>query len=301
MGRASNRKKVRRQPARPARRAVAGIQAQARSQVALLTSLEYLSRAIQRHEERYISACRTWCGGEGPVPAKLPEWMHDSIGWRVLTGSSFLTPAQNAPCLLTADVPDAAVLTADPAHWNVATRALVRAVVFDGLEIGHPAVNAVLDVLAPVATADLAYGPAFRSWLKDEYPATATRPEFPILDGPATLLGGAVLVDVTKALISDHPAAEELAVLSRALDGTIPGVAGSVVASAMIDAARLPDLRELPREVLRRSPPVDNPLEILLASGEIATGDVLRAGLSILAALVRLGESELASPRRHAA
>lgn len=187
MGRASDRKKVRRQPAHPARRAVTVIQAQARSQLALLTGLDYLSRAIQKHDERYIAA------------------------------------------------------------------------------------------------------------------RTASRPEFPVLDGPASLLGRAVLGEVTKALISDQPAAEELAVLSRALDGTIPGVAGSVVAGAMIDAARLPDLRELPAEVLRRSPPIDNPLEILVAAGVIAPGDELRAGLSILAALIRMGESELASPRRHAA
>lgn len=110
-----------------------------------------------------------------------------------------------------------------------------------------------------------------------------------------------VLLDVTKAFVSDNPAVEELAVLSRALDGTIPGVAGSVVADALIDAARLLDLRELPTEVLRQCPPLDNPLEILADLGVVAPGDVLRAGPSILAALVKLGEMGLASSSRQAA
>ena len=38
---------------------------------------------------------------------------------------------------------------ADPAHWNVAASALVRAVVFDGLGLDHPAVSTLLEVLAP--------------------------------------------------------------------------------------------------------------------------------------------------------
>lgn len=301
MGRASSRKKMRREAAHPARRAMTSIQAQAGTQPELLAGVEDLGRAIRRHESRYIAACRKWYGSEDPVPAKLPQWARAPFGRRLLSSSTFFAQARLAPCLLTADVPNAAEIMAEPAHWNVATRALVRAVAFDGLEVGHQAVTPVLDVLAPVAAAEFAHSQAFRALLKNEYARAASRSEFPVLDGPESMLGCAALVEVTKALVSDHPAAEELAVLSRALDGTIPGVAGSVVAGAMINAARLPDLRELPSEVLRRFPPLDNPLEILVSVGVIAPGDLLRAGLSILTALIRLGESELAHPRRHAA
>ena len=37
-----------------------------------------------------------------------------------------------------------AVIAADPAHWNVAASAPVRAVVFDGLGLDHPAARTLL-------------------------------------------------------------------------------------------------------------------------------------------------------------
>ena len=49
------------------------------------------------------------------------------------------------------------MIAADPAHWNVAASALVRAVVFDGLGLDHPAVHSLLEVLVPIAEAELAY------------------------------------------------------------------------------------------------------------------------------------------------
>jgi hypothetical protein len=60
-----------------------------------------------------------------------------------------------------------------------------------------------------------------------------------------------VLVEVTRAVAGDSPADEELAVLSRALDGTIPGVPGSVVAGALTDAANPPSPRDLPAGLLK--------------------------------------------------
>lgn len=144
-------------------------------------------------------------------------------------------------------------------------------------------------------------GGALQSHEERYIAACPARPGFPMLDGPASLLDVTVLVGLTKALVGDNPAAEEIAVLSRALDGTIPGVAGSVVAGALIDAARLPDLRELPTEVHRQCAPVDSPLEILAAVGVVAPGVVLRAGLSILTALIRLTEIKVATSSRQAA
>ena len=94
------------------------------------------------------------------------------------------------------------MIAADPAHWNVATDALVRAVVFDGLGLDHPAVSTLLEVLAPIAEAELAYRKAADAaiyqiatdWDEDE-------PEFPKLDGPVFLLGTCVLVDAVWAAV----------------------------------------------------------------------------------------------------
>jgi hypothetical protein len=40
--------------------------------------------------------------------------------------------------------PAATVIAADSAHWSVAANALIRAVVFDGLSLDHPAVRRLL-------------------------------------------------------------------------------------------------------------------------------------------------------------
>jgi hypothetical protein len=74
-----------------------------------------------------------------------------------------------------------------------------------------------------------------------------------------------------------HVAANVLiraAVLLRALDGVIPGVAGSTVSEVLI------------REV--------NPLAALAASGGVQPSDVLGAGLSILQAFIGIFETEAA-------
>jgi hypothetical protein len=81
-----------------------------------------------------------------------------------------------------ADIPDCGAITAGPAQWNVAARALALAVV------SH----------------------------------------------------------LTRGLAGDTPGDAELAVLSRALDGTIPGVAGSVVADALSEAVNPRYLRDVP-------------------------------------------------------
>jgi hypothetical protein len=47
--------------------------------------------------------------------------------------SGALDGARKAPSLLTAQIPDAAVIAADPVHWDIATTSLIRAVAFDGL------------------------------------------------------------------------------------------------------------------------------------------------------------------------
>jgi hypothetical protein len=118
VGRASNRKKVQRQAGqRP--------QADAATQQAthpLVARLQALVRETGERQERAAVARRTWSGGADPVPAEAPRWPEGCLGDRFF-GASFLREARKAPCLATADIPGAAVIAADSAHWNVATNA----------------------------------------------------------------------------------------------------------------------------------------------------------------------------------
>lgn len=303
VGRASNRKRTRResvQRARVSRRAVTEIQFQSRRQPALSARAHALREAFQADAERYEQASRVWCGSE-PVPAEVPRWAAGPFGRRIPSWSA-LGVARYAPCLLTAQLCDPGLIIADPAYWNVATKALVRAVAFDGLEPGHPALNAVLALLAPVATTELGYGQALREWLRDGRPAGRREPEFPVLDGPVLLLGIGALVHLTQALAGAIPGEPELAVLSRALDGTIPGAAGSVVAEALTEALNPRYLRGLPDELRQPlgRPPYANPLETLVTAGVVAPRNVLPAGLAILRALINLCQNE-ATPISHKA
>jgi hypothetical protein len=188
--------------------------------------------AQEEHREQYEHACRMWCRGEQPVAARMPWWAGGAFGWQ-LAASPYLGIAQEAPCLLTADVPPADVIVAHPAHWHVAADVLIRAIVFDGLEPGHRSVRALADVLAPVAQAELHHAPRVRAWLLSQerragqlVPGFPLLDAFPVLDAPVTILSLSVLA-AADAVAASVSAGEELVVLSRALDNATPGVAGS--------------------------------------------------------------------------
>jgi len=233
-----------------------------------------------------------------------PHWPEDSVGDRFVTGS-YLAEARKAPCLLTADIPDATVIAANPAHWNVATSALVRAVVFDGLTLDHPAVSMLLEMLAPIAEDELAYGEGIEAWLYRGGPESEEdEPEFPELDGPVFLLGTCALVDATWALVGEDSLSEVLGALLPALDGAIPGLDSRVVADALIGAFAEHYRCELPgdTEVLQRiGRPGGNVLENLVAAGAVKPADVVPVGLAVLSALAELCRSGSASPVRWAA
>jgi hypothetical protein len=301
VGRASNRKKARRQATQRSRRGGQSFPPDAATQEAMLqlaTGLKALTQEITEHNERLAAARRAWCGGE-PVPAEVPQWPEGSLGDRILN-KTYLEEARNAPGLLTADVPGSAVITADSAHWNVAAGALVRAVVFDGLRVDHPAVSMLLEVLAPVAEAELAYGEAeearlHRGWSESD----EDMPRFPELDGPVFLLGVCALVDATWALVGDDPLGEVLAALVPAVDEAIPGLDGQVVADALVGAfarhyrCERPGDAEVLERIGREVP--GNALESLVAAGAVPPGDALRAGLRILSPLAELCQSGSAS------
>ena len=185
-------------------------------------------------------------------------------------------------------------------RWSAAASVLVRAVVFDGLRVDHPAVSRLLDALAPVAEAELAYEQALEDYSSgwDE-----ERPEFPWMDGPVFLLGGA-LGDATLAVVGQDPLSEVLAVLSPALDGAVPGLEGRGVADVLTGGRATPYVCELPDYVLKRMRhgfSVGGALLELADARVVPPGDILRVGLTILSVLAGLCQTDSASILRRAA
>jgi hypothetical protein len=256
----------------------------------IATGLGAMTEKWRQHDERVAAARRAWCGGAEPVPAEMPSWPEDSLGDRFLSGFH-VEQARNAPSLLTADVPDAAVIRADPAHWNVAADALVRAVAFDGLRVDHPAVSALLDVLAPVAEAELAYGeviesPLHQGWSELQGPSVFDD------DGPVLLIGGFALVGATWALVGTDSLGAVLPALRSAAEETLAGLDGGAVADALVGALSRHYLCEQPgdAEILERigRDVPGNALEQLVGTGVVPFGEALRVGLSLLSALTKL-------------
>jgi hypothetical protein len=195
--------------------------------------------------------------------------------------------------------PCAALFAADPVHRNVATHALVRAVVFDNLGLDHPAVRTLLEVLAPIAEAELAYRKAADAamyqigtdWDEDE-------PEFPEQDGPVFLIGTCVLVDAVWAAVGEDPLSDVLGVLLPVLDDAVPGLDSQVAADALVGAFSTEYRCEQPGddEVLGRIKRYSgDALENLATAGAVPLSDVLPVGLTILSALAQLCRSEWAS------
>jgi hypothetical protein len=279
MGRASNRKKANHQ---------AGSTRQTRKAMRLLESgLRALAQETTERKQREAAAVRAWCGGLTPVPAESPTWPEGSLGDRFRNG--FLEDARSAPSLLAAQVPDAAMIAADPAHWNVATNALIRAAAFDGLSIDHPVVHTLLKALAAVAEAEFAYRKTADAWFSlDPSDREGPEPRFPELEGPVFLLGTCALVDATWAIVGEDPLSEVLDVLLPVLARTVPGLDGQVLANALIGAfahhyrCEQPGDAELLQRVGRET---GDALENLVASGSIPPADALPVGLMILSAL----------------
>ena len=297
MGRASNRKKAHRQAGPDSRKVRQGIRADAATPDQLLGGLGELVQLARSRVEREADALPAWRGDPEPVSAETPPWPENSLGDRLLRGT-YLGEAQDAPCLLTARIPDAAVIAANPAHWNIAMSALVRAVVFDGLTLDHPAVSMLLGVLAPIAETELAYARAEASLYSIGADWDDDGPEFPVLDGPVYLLGERTLVDTVWAAVGDDPLGEVIKVLIQALDGAVPGLDARVAVDALIGAfadnyrcERPEDLEELERIGY----PGGNALENLVDVGAVAPAGILPAGLTIMPALARLCLSDSVS------
>jgi hypothetical protein len=301
VGRASNRKKAQRRSGLSSHQAWQQSRADAATRQAMraiAAAAQAMAQEITGREERQAAARRTWCCGAEPVPADAPRWASGSLGDRFFSGT-FVGRARNAPCLATAQVPDAAVIAADPAHWNVAADALIRAVVFDGLGLDHPAVTALLEVLAPISEAEVAYRQAADAamyglgldWDEDE-------PEFPEDDGPVFTVGVCALVDAVWAAVGEDSLSDVRGVLLSVLEDAVPGVDGQVTADALIAALATEYSCEQPgdAEVLERiTHGGGDALRNLVEAGAVRPSDVLPVGLAVLSALAQLCRSDAAS------
>jgi hypothetical protein len=287
VGRASNRKKAQRQTGGPNLRR---IKQDARSQAAATRSAFSLDAMVQFAGERVrrrSMALEAWSGDTEPASAEVPPWPEGSLGHRLLTGTP-LGEAQDAPSLLTARIPDAATIAADPRHWTIATEALIRALVFDGLSLEHPAVSALLEPLASVVEAEIDH---MRALDDDPYSigpfGNDDEVGFPALDGPVFLLGRA-LVEAVWAAVGDDLLADVDRVLKHALDGVVPGLDAQSLVGALIATSYTWEDLNAPR---RRPNLSDNPLELLALEDEVLPRDILPAGLLALSALARLCQS----------
>ena len=291
MRRSSNRKKARREAARRMPQASHGSRSRGAPEpaaLALASARKMVKQVFGTPEHQSVPEYRAWCGGAQPVPAQERRWAEGSLGDRLCSGPD-VARARWAPSLLTANVPDPLMIILDPAQWSAATRVLVRAVVFDRLRVDHPAVNRLLNVLAPIAEAELAHNQALDLWYSSAWEEDP-KPEFPAMDGPVFLLGGA-LGDATLAVVGEDPLNEVIGALTPALDGTVPGLEGRAVADVLTGGRAIPYMCELPDYVLKRMQrtfSVGGTLLELADANAVPARDILRVGLTILSAVTGL-------------
>jgi hypothetical protein len=302
MGRASNRKKARRLGARHPDQ---GLQARAAPQAALLrpAARQTPSHQTAMQGRQQDLTWRDGSGGREPVPAVVPRWPQGSLGERFCS-DWYLARASGAPNLITAKVPDAAVIRGDPEQWSIAADVLVRAVVYDGARADHPIVNALADVLGPVAEAELAYAEAMEDWCFYGDIDEEDEPEFPYEHGPLFLIGTCAVEVATEAVIGQDPLARVHAALAGPMDGVIAGLPGYDLADALIGAVAVTYRRGRrgdPDAFRRVVGSTGDVLGDLIAAGAVPPRDIVRAGVAILAVLAELGMSSSPSILRPAA
>lgn len=247
-------------------------------------------------QDRAFAAVASPWWGAGPVLAPFLDWPEGSLGDRLLTDELFGSVLR-APSLLGAKVPDAATIRSDPEQWGVAAWVLVRAVVLDGVGVGDPAVKALLEVLAPVAQAELAAGvPAYEEARREGFPPGAIVPTGqPDTPGPVFLVGSCALVHVLWTLLGEDPLGEVLDVLAPVLDGTLKGRGRVVIEALAVAFAEHCGLEEAADVELLDGlwyETSGDPLRDLVPRRDIAPPDCPRFGLDVLARLARLCRTE---------
>jgi len=291
VGKASNRKALRRQGIGPSRQDVE----RKRTAVQLLRGMEGVRAMMAAKEEHDEATRRLWRGYQAPDFAEVPRWREDSLGDRCFYG---LRSYARAPRLASATVPAGTGFAADSAHWGVAISALIRAVTLDQVPLSDPVVSEVLALLGPVAEAEAEFD---RAWTE----GTPPEEDFPELDAPLSTLGASVLIDVTWAVIGLDPIESVMGVLEPHLDAALAGLdcahglTGQVLTRALIRAFADHHVLEEPGDVetLQRlgGKSEGNPLTVLIRDKAMTPTDALTIGLTVLTALTDLCRTDASS------
>ena len=152
MGKASNRKKKRRQGIGVSR---ADLESQ-RALKQLARAAQKLGGMFEARREHLAAVSRSWWRGAKPEAAEVPNWAEGSAGDRFFEDSRMKKYAV-APRLATAKIPSAEAFAADSGHWDIAVSALIRAVVLDRVPVTDPLVTKVIRLLGPAVDAEVRY------------------------------------------------------------------------------------------------------------------------------------------------
>ena len=285
MGKASKKKAQRRQGAGRSRaefeqERAAGRQERANLQASqALSELGDVARSLEQTEAENVKA---WWGGAPVVPATIPEWDAESLGHYFFSDSNIVKTAA-APPLAAAVIPEPEKLAADRGLLTGAVSALTRAVVFDGVKAGDPALDPFLDLLTPAVEKEIEYAAANNSYS----------------NGPLYHFDVFPLFYATLAVVGHEDTLTALLpVLARHFDVALTGIGVTTLTGVQITEALfralLEDYRfEDPEDAgllarLRREKTHGTGLMQLVRSTLVAPEDAFRVGLAVLAELAEL-------------
>jgi hypothetical protein len=298
MGKASNRKKKRRQGTGVSR---AHLESQ-RALEQIAWAAQELGGMFEARREHLAAVSRLWWRGAEPEAAEVPSWAESSAGDRFFDVSRMKEYAV-APRLATAELPSAEAFAADSGHWDVAVSALIRAVVLDRVPVTDPLVTRVIRLLGPAVDAEVQYA---ASAGRGNQPIGGVEGGFPEDNAPVFLLGACCLVDATWAVVGRDPLRDVLDYLGPRLDTALAELdcvlkpSGTVLAGALLRAAadfyRL-DEEPADAETMRQlgGKSEGNPLDCLISEKAIEPADALTIGLVVLGTLADLCRTTEAS------
>jgi len=291
MGRASNRKKQRRQGTGVSR---AGTKSQPALQQ-LAQAAHELGAILEARKQHLAVVSRAWWRGGEPAAAEVPTWAEGSAGDRFFDDSRMKGHAV-APRLATAQIPSAEAFAADSGHWEIAVSALIRAMVLDRVPITDPFVTKVIRLLGPAVEAEVQYA---ASDGRGSQTIGGAEGDFPEDNAPIFLLGASSLVDATWAVVGLDPLRDILDHLVPRLDAALaelnctPEPSGKMLAETLLKAASAHfrfDEDPADAETMRQlgGTSEGNPLDRLISEKEIEPADALTIGLVVLATLADL-------------
>jgi hypothetical protein len=285
VGKASRKKAQRRQGAGQSRaefKQERSADRQERANVLASRALSELGDAARSLKQSGAENVKAWWGGAPVVPATIPEWDAESLGHSFFSDSNIVKTAA-APPLAAAVIPDPEKLAADRGLLTGAVSALTRAVVFDGVKASDPALDPLLDLLAPAAEKEIEYVAANNHYSNGPLYHFDV---FPLFYAALAVVG------------SDDALTALLPVLARHFDAALAGIGVTTLTGVQITEALfralLEDYRfEDPEDAdllarLKQEKTHGTGLMQLVRSTLVAPEDAFRVGLAVLAELAEL-------------